>query len=301
MRKVLNISGGATKIAGLAGAADYIINEYGYKPTDITGVSSGSILSLPIAMGKWEDIRKLTTTFSLDDIFDKKPVNKNNRIKFNAVIRALTGKLSFGTQNKLKSTLGKVITPLDFFNYQNNEMYPDCYIGAVDFKTGSRKVYNLKNRSIKYDDYLDIVNASSSIPLAVEPVYLNGCILYDGGVRNHILSTWAIENIENIETSISIFSRPKNINDILNDNWSPKNIIDVFNRYIAINNIEISKSDEENEKLLADLYSKNGYNIDVKQIFTPFIIKELYDTDPEKLKRLYNLSYESAKESLNKF
>jgi predicted acylesterase/phospholipase RssA len=297
-RKILNISGGATKIAGLAGAIDYIVNEYNYKPTDITGISSGAILALPVAMNKWNEIRTLTTSFTLDDIFDKKPISKNNKITFNAILRALSGKLSFGTQNNLKTTLERVITPLDFFHYQNDEQYPNCYIGSVDFKTGARKVFNLKNKEITYDNFLDLVNASASIPLAVEPVYFNNYILYDGGVRNHILSTWALENIENIEFSISVFSRPKEIVDILENKWDPKSVIDVFNRYIAITNIEISKSDEENEKLLVKLLSKKGHYVDLKQVFIPRIIKELYDTDPEKLKKLYKLSYDNAKNYL---
>ena len=297
-RRILNISGGATKIAGLAGSIDYIINNYGYKPTDITGVSSGAILTLPIAMGKWDEIRSLTTSFTLDDIFDKKPVNKNNKISLNAILRVISGKKSFGTQNNLKKTLSKIITPLDYFHYQNDKKYPDCYIGSVDFKTGSRKVFNLKNRLISYDDYLELVNSSASIPLAVEPVYFNESILYDGGVRNHILSTWSLENIENIDSSISVFSRPQDIKDILGNEWNPKNIIDVFNRYIAITNIEISKSDEENERLLVELLSKKGENITLNQVFTPYLIKELYDTDPNKLTELYDLSYKMAKEYL---
>jgi predicted patatin/cPLA2 family phospholipase len=297
-RKILNISGGATKIAGLAGATDYIINEYGYKPTDITGVSSGAILTLPIALGKWDEIRNLTTSFSLDDIFDKKPVNKKNRITLNSVLRVLSGKTSLGTQNNLKKTISKIVTPLDFFHYQNDEKYPDCYVGSVDFKTGSRKVFNLKNKTITYDDYLELVNSSASIPLAVEPVYFNDYTLYDGGVRNHILSTWSLENIENIESTISVFSRPKEIKEILGTKWDPKNILDVFNRYISITNIEISKSDEENEKLLVKLLSKKDNKISLKQVFTPYVIKELYDTDPIKLKELYDLSYKMSKDYL---
>ena len=49
-RKILNLSGAGTKISGLAGACDYIFNVCGYRPTDISGISSGGILAIPIAL-----------------------------------------------------------------------------------------------------------------------------------------------------------------------------------------------------------------------------------------------------------
>lgn len=292
-RRILNLSGAATKIAGLAGATDYIFNMAGYRPTDITGISSGALLALPIALRKWDGLRNLTQTFTLDDIFDSKPVNEENKITLKAKLRAIFGKSSFGTQNNLYKTLKKLITEEDFKRYQEGD-FPNVWIGSVDFITGSRYIVNIKDKKIGYCDYLLLVNASASIPLAVEAVHYKDMILYDGGVRNHILSAWALENIPNVKETISVFSRPQNYSSILDRDWNDKNMIKVFERYSDISIIEISKRDEKEEQLL--IATSRG--IKNRQIFIPSIIKEMYDTDPDKLRKLYNAGFKSAGSSM---
>jgi hypothetical protein len=287
--KLLNLSGAATKIAGLAGAAYYVFNDYGYRPNIITGISSGAILTIPIAMRKWDVLNEMVKTFTLDDIFDSPPVNENNKVRFNAYLRAAIGKSSFGTQGNLPKTLAQVITEEDWLRYQVGD-YPECYVGSVDFKTGSRYIINLKNKGICYKQYLEIINASASIPLAVEPVRIDNMLLYDGGTRNHILSGWALRNLENIEENISIYARPKDYYGLLDPTWNDDNLINVFQRYTDISLTEISKRDEREE-----IYLTEKHKYDTKQIFIPSVIKDLYDTDPDKLAMLYDVAYKEAK------
>jgi predicted acylesterase/phospholipase RssA len=297
-KRMLNLSGASTKISGLAGAADYIYNVIGYRPTDITGISAGSLLSVPIAMRKWETIKELTQTFKLDDIFTIKPIDENNKLTFRAKIRAITGKSSFGTQGNLYKTLAKVITPKDFKRYQEGD-YPNCWVGCVDAKSGARLIANLKDKKYTYQDFLKLVVASTSIPLAVEPVPFNDMILYDGGIRNHILSAWALEEFsDSITETISIFSRPQEFHSILDRNWKDNNMLNVFERISDISIIEVSKKDEKEEQLLLELLNHDEENVKHAQIFIPSIIKELYDTDPKKLRELYKAGYESAKNKL---
>ena len=291
--KILNLSGAATKIAGLAGAAYYLSNEYGYRPNIITGISSGAILTIPIAMRKWETINYLVKNFGLSDIFDKPPVNEQNKVRLRAYFRAAIGKSSFGTQGNLPKTLSKVITEDDWHRYQCGD-YPECYIGSVDFKTGARHIVNLKDKGVTYERYLMLVNASASIPLAVEPVRIDGKLLYDGGTRNHILGAWAIKNFEDIKESISIYARPKDYYGLVDSKWTDGNLINVFERYTNISMIEISKRDEREESILANIE-----NVDVKQIFIPSVIKDLYDTDTNKMNILYDLAYSEAEKIIN--
>ena len=78
--------------------------EYGYKPKYITGISAGSILAVPIALGLYDEIKEFVTNFTLDDIFDIKPVNSKGDLTFCAGFRAITGKESFGSQKNLIKT-----------------------------------------------------------------------------------------------------------------------------------------------------------------------------------------------------
>lgn len=289
---ILNLSGAATKIAGLAGAAYYVFNDYNFRPNIITGISSGAILTVPIAMRKWDTVNYLVKNFGLTDIFDKPPVNEKNKVRFNAYVRAAIGKSSFGTQGNLPKTLSKVITEEDWFRYQCGD-YPECYIGSVDFRTGSRFITNLKDKGISYKMYLTLVNASASIPLAVEPVKIGDKILYDGGTRNHILGAWALKKFPNIKESISVYARPKDYFGLVNPDWTDGNLIDVFERYTDISMIEVSKRDEREE-----IYTSTVWGVDHKQIFIPSIIKDLYDTDPVKMSMLYDVGYKEAEKEL---
>ena len=302
VRKILNLSGAGTKISGLAGACDYIFNVLGYRPTDISGISSGGILSVPMALRKWDLLREITQVFNIDDIFDIKPINKKNKVSFKAILRAIFGESSLGTQNTLKKTISKIITEEEFNRYQEGD-FPNCWIGTIDFKTADRLIVNIKEKKYSYDDYLVLTNASASIPLAVEGVEFNfngeKKILYDGGVRNHILSSWMLKNIPNVSESISVFSRPKRYVDILDPTWVNKNMLDVFMRLTDINSIEISKKDEIEELYLIELMNHKSLNkIKNKQIFIPYIIKDLYDTNPKKLRKLYNFGFKSATNAL---
>lgn len=297
-RKLLNLSGAGTKISGLCGACDYIFNVLGYRPTDISGISSGGILSIPMALRKWDLLREVTQVFNTNDIFDNKPINKKNRVNLKSIFRAIFGKPSLGTQNNLKKTISQIVTEEEFYRYQNGD-FPNCWIGAVDFKTANRLIVNIKEKKYTYKDYIELTNASASIPLVVEGVkfkiedYEN--ILYDGGVRNHILSSWMLKNIPNVSESISVFSRPEKYVDILDNDWSDNNIINVFMRLNDINAIEISKKDEREEKYLIELMNYKLVNkIKHKQVFIPYIIKEMYDTDPTKLRKLYNFGFKIA-------
>mgnify|MGYP003655455596 CR=1 FL=1 len=298
IRKILNLSGAGTKISGLAGACDYIFNVLGYRPTDISGISSGGILGIPIALRKWDILREFTQIFTIDDIFDSNPINKKNKISFTAKFRALFGRSSFGTQNNLPLTISRIVSREDFTRYQEGE-FPNVWIGSVDFKSGSRFIINIKDKKYSYDDFLLLINASASIPLAVEGIHFKNMILYDGGVRNHILSPWMLENISNITEVISVFARPQNYEHILDSDWSDHNMISVFTRLTDIDAIEISKKDEIEEKYLIELISgREKRTIKNKQIFIPYIIKELYDTNPTKLRKLYNFGFKSATNAL---
>jgi len=298
VRKILNLSGAGTKISGLAGACDYIFNVLGYRPTDISGISSGGILGIPIALRKWDILREFTQVFTINDIFDSNPINKKNKITFSAKLRAIRGKSSFGTQNNLPLTVSRIISKEDFNRYQKGE-FPNVWIGSVDFKTGSRFIINIKDKKYSYDDFLKLINASASIPLAVEGVHFNDMILYDGGVRNHILSPWMLENIPNISEIISVFARPKNYEHILDNDWCDCNMIKVFTRLTDIDAIEISKKDEIEEKYLIELINnRKKRTIKNKQIFIPYIIKEMYDVNPIKLRKLYNFGFKSATNAL---
>lgn len=283
--KQLSLSGASTKISFIAGAAIEILKNKQYRPDVIIGISAGAILTVPLALGLYDEIAKVVKNFSLDDIFSIKPITTKGGFSIIGILRLLFGKSSFGEQEHLKDLLSKIITKELFEKYVSGD-YPTIFIGAVDFKSGSRTYFEIKKLS--YLDYLDAIMASSSIPGFVESVEIGGNYYYDGSVRDYIGSHWGFENLD-ITENISIYSRPENYNisDLL---WKPKNIYTVLVRSIEIMQLEISKNDEALEKSLAE---KKGINN--KIIYTPFSLdSEMYKIDKILLDTWFQLGVSQA-------
>lgn len=281
--KGLSISGASTKIAFSAGAAIYLLKEKGYKPNFITGVSAGGILAVPLALALYDEIERQVKNFTLKDIFDISPTNK-----FCSAWRILTGKESIGRQENLKKTISKIVSEEMFYDYKRNPDTARCFLGSVEYKTGKREYFDIKNL-YDYNDFLEVVIASSSIPVFVESRKINGGYWYDGGVRDHIGSHWLMER-NDMNQHVSIYSRPENF-DMTDANWKPKNIYRVLERTIDIMNAEISKNDEILEDTLA-----SRFNIDNKKIFTPYsLTNETYEANKDLNIKWFDLGVERAK------
>jgi predicted acylesterase/phospholipase RssA len=284
--KLLSLSGGGTKISAMAGAAITLLTNYDYQPDIIVGSSAGGLLTLPLAMGKFEELKKTIFNLTLRDMFNVKPVKSNGKIRFLAALRLLFGYESLGKQDNLIKTIGKIITKEVFEEYKQNSNYPNVYVVAVGFKTGSRKYFNV--RDLQYNEYLNAIKATSSIPFFVESVKIDGEYYYDGCLRDHMPSHWILENFD-IEENISIYSRPVDFN-MTEEDWTPKNALEVLERTTAIMLAEISKNDQlQEEKISQEEAIKNT------QIFIPHIITEsAYDLDPEKMESWFNIGIEST-------
>jgi predicted acylesterase/phospholipase RssA len=283
--KHLGISGGGTKIGGLFGAAESLYKK-GFHPDIISGISAGAILSVPVAMGKFEEIRDLVLNITLDDFFSKKPVKDNGSLTLGALWRAVNSKPYLGKQENLEKKIRSVISENDFKEYKKKNKYPVCIIGAVDFLTGARKYINLKD--VDYESFPKLVNASSSLP-----VFTNGIqtkvenidtYLFDGGVRDHIATAWVLSESQyenKITESVSIFSRPEDYK-VLPSKFNAKNIIKILERYVDITNVEVSKNDE----YMLDKICK-AKKIRNTKLFLPRIMKSTYDTNRDRLLLMY--------------
>lgn len=310
--KHLGISGGGTKITGLFGAAEAILLDRNYKPDIISGISAGAILSVPLALGKYDEIKKLVLDYNLKTFFNVPPVKKGKKGKLrilNAIKRIIGKKHSFGEQYNLEKSLSKLVTKSDFENYKTNDDYAICIIGSVDFYTGKRIYVNLK--TVSYDFYLKFVNASSSIPIYTEGIkfvtpitdfegneIIDEVLLFDGGVRDHspthkVLKSAKFDN--KITETCSIFSRPNDLSDIMSSDFSPKtkkSITIILKRYIDIVNMEISKNDEALEKEV--IKEKSIFNHGT--FYLPKVMNSYYDLGKGKLKKLYDGGREAVQE-----
>ena len=98
--KHLGISGGGTKIGGLFGVVETLYTK-GFTPDIISGISAGAILTVPVALGKFDQIRDLILNITLDDFFSKKPIKEKGSLTPGALWNALRGKPYLGKQENL--------------------------------------------------------------------------------------------------------------------------------------------------------------------------------------------------------
>lgn len=284
--KHLGISGGGTKIVGLFGVAEALMIDQSFQPDIISGISAGAILSLPLAMGKWEEIHAILDTLQTEDFFNKPPYNDRGRLTPGAILRAITGKHYLGQQRALNDRIREVISPVDFTAYQQNDSMAICIVGSVDRITGKRYYFNLKE--LDYNTMVKAIAASAAIPIFTEGVEMtwNGqpLHLYDGGIRDHCPTGWMLSDssfADKITATISIYSRPKDY-VLKNKTTTPGNVLDVLQDYVDISNVEVSKMDEQ----LEDYLSKEK-GIPQHKYFLPSIMQSVYDTDPARLQQLY--------------
>jgi predicted acylesterase/phospholipase RssA len=284
--KHLGISGGGTKIAGLFGVAETLMIEKNFKPDVISGISAGAILSLPLALGKFEEVKKLVLDFELDDFFSEKPVKQNGKFTLSALWKVVTGKPYLGKQGALEKKLRAIVSEAEFQAYQNDPAKATCIVGAVDFITGGRRFFNLKN--VTYEQFPKVVNASSSLPIFTMGIKMKAegedAYLYDGGVRDHIATAYILSESEfkdKINESVSVFSRPEDFK-VLPKEFDDKNVISILSRYVDITNVEVSKNDEFH---LDEICRQK--NIINRKFFLPRVLKSVYDTDPARLRQIY--------------
>ena len=301
--KHLGISGGGTKIAGLFGVAESIIYDRGYQPDVISGISAGAVLSVPLALEKREQLKKLVLDFDLNTFFSVSPVKKNGKIKvWNAVKKIIAGKHYLGEQNNLETILSQVVTPEDFNNYKENDAFATCIVGTVDFYTGKRFYINLK--TVDYDNFLKFVNASASIPIFTPGIsfsgpiedfegnvsHFNKALLFDGGVRDHSPSHKILASMHKdfqVTETCTIFSRPDELTEIIDPKiFKGDNLLRILNRYVEITNAEVSKNDEwQEQKIIAE----KGI-LDHGTFYLPRIMNSVYDVNKKRLKELYKRS-----------
>lgn len=281
--RLLSLSGGATRFAGLLAGAKGVIDA-GYKPNALAGVSAGAIAMLPLVLGLSEPALKIATNIKLKDIFSSVPVKSNGKLTWTAIFRALIGKKSLG---KLKiQDLFSTMVNKDLFEKYKQGYYPDCYCVAVEMSSGARQIFNLKE--LCYLDALDCIAASAAVPLASEAIQIGDKFYFDGGLRDHNPSRLIAEYLGNVSEIVSIYARSK---DLTGENtaWK-KGLLPTLFRMIDVFNFEISKSDELMEM---DYCRLNGiYNV---QLFLPSILQSLFDTDPNRLKQYADIAYQIGK------
>jgi len=294
MSKLLSGPGGSTKGAGIGPALCEVVRQ-GFDFDYYVGVSYSSVIAVPMALGMHIEIEEQSTTLNHNKFFDVSPMTKTGKISSAAIWRLIKSIFapkkvnSLGIQN-VQKLLRQFVTKERFERYQNGD-FPIVYICAVEVGGQMPTVWNIKEKEhVNYETYLDMVSASSRIPVWTQPqeVTYKGetRLYYDGGMTDTNAGSLILELHEDIDEMVSIYPGPMPL--LASNADEVKGIIGAIEWTIDTMLRDIIRHDIINEKDVCEHRS-----IGLKQIFLPNILKNLYDTNPE---RLHQLKEESIKE-----
>lgn len=280
--KLLSFSGAATKIAAHA-AHGKIILESGYKPDIYAGVSSGALIILPLILGKFDLLKEKTTNLKLSDIFNHPPVNEKGKITVPALARGAF-KGSFGEMENVVDMIRLFVSEEEYNSFIKDKKSPFVYIGITNINKDKFELVLINK--LKYESFIRVLVASSSIPMFVPPQKLGDCFYYDGGLKHHNPGIEVLRKYPHtIKECISVYSRPERYPSEKDIDWGydGKYLGRNLSKTIEIMQNAISTNDQQSE---IDICKIN--HIKLTQRFSPKIMKGIYDVNGDRLKELYN-------------
>lgn len=283
--RAIAISGSSTKIGFNAGVCVELCKNFNY---DIfTGISGGAIICLLLPLGEFDILQKSIFETDIHDFFSIPPLTNNDKITFKGLIRILTGKNSIGKYN-IKTLLKKYYTPELHIKMMNSGKI--VIVGATNYNT--KKIEYCDITKVDYDTCLDWVVASTSIPLACEPILINRNYYFDGGVVEHVSGLKAID-LGGLSLDV-VFSRPKN-RDLEIDNWKPNNILKIGDRTFDILSRDVTYQDEDKILLRCE-----AEKIPVNIIYAPYVLtNSMYEMTKELSIKWWNLGVNEVKTKFN--
>jgi predicted acylesterase/phospholipase RssA len=285
--RALVISGGGNKIAFGVGAATELCRANKYNI--YIGVSAGSVIALMSSTNKIDALHDKIKSFTLKDIFNTSPLTNGGKISIIAVLRILLNKNSLGKNNRFRKTMRSLFSEDDFKvlkSGQTNVLFGTTNFNTMDIEYPSVQTCN-------YEEVIDWVVASCTIPLVFEPFKINDSWYFDGGVVDYAGIIRALD-AGATEVDVVLHTPYKKNEDT---SWQPDNLISIAQRTIKI----MTRMVEANDIIKAHL---KATNIQAKiNFYSPLDItnQAFYDFSSTNNETLYDMGRNSVLNGVNTF
>jgi len=257
IKRALVVSGGGSKGAWAGGLLQYLIEERKYDWDMYFGTSTGALLITLSALKEMSRLKEAYTNIDNNGIFSVNPLTKNGNInKLNAIWRIIRGKTSLGESGNLYKKIHEIFTEADYKKTISlNKLLHPC---VVNYTRGYEEY--ACNTNTSYEQYVKYTLASTSVPIAMNLVDIDGDLFLDGGVLQHVPIQKAIDNgADEIDV---IVLRPERVKL---STWQADNILDVLMRTIDIMETKIS----DYNVLTSDLIAKEK-DVKIRIRYTPY-------------------------------
>ena len=188
----LVISGGGAKGAFAVGVIRHIFREYRSQGwfSIVGGCSTGALIT-PLAglLGAPSEIaeqalQELITQYST--------VTTADILEKNSVIEFLKRQNCLNSSTPLRKRINQVFRP-ECFEWLQREDMPYCYVVYTNYQSGNLEVASPRDHGMTRERFIDAMIASASVPVVMEPAVIDGQVCYDGGVRDLLPFTRAID------------------------------------------------------------------------------------------------------------
>lgn len=206
-KTALVISGGGAKGAFAVGVIKHLYLKYRstgwFKITG--GSSTGALISPmaaliaapdPIGSQAFEKLEYIYTHVTTKDILKKQNI-------FELLLRLDC----LNESDPLSRLLHRELRP-EWFAWLRSPEAPDCYVVYVNYQTGQKVAVMPKDEGMSREKFIQAMLASASVPVVMEATIIDKDVCYDGGVRDLLPFSKAIDL--GAEIIVPIFLSPEN-------------------------------------------------------------------------------------------
>lgn len=285
IKKALVISGGGTRGSWAAGFSKGLA-EAGNKYQVVGGTSAGALIMSSVILEQFGELDSLFNSISNKDVYNVNPIRRNGNIKIGkSILRTILGHPSIGETKNLRKLIEKIFTQKDYENIIKQKKEVFCITTSLN----SSKISLKSSRSSSYEDLLDWIWASASVPVLMSPVKKDGESWVDGGLLDNVPIDGALlEGVKDIDV-IALFTEKPAI-------WeSSEKLVDISGRTL---NILINSTFRDNitiGKLLSELEGGIKLNIYYMPIEDAQFLSNLYSFNSETLSEGYRKGYDAFK------
>jgi NTE family protein len=188
----LVISGGGAKGAFAAGVIRQIFREYRGKGwfSIIGGCSTGALIA-PLAglLGASGEVAEE----ALQELINQySTVHTADILEKNSVIEFIKRQNCLNSSTPLRRRVNQVFRQ-ECFDWLQRADSPYCYVVYTNYQSGNLEVVSPQDSGMTRERFIDAMIASASVPVVMEPTIIDGQVCYDGGVRDLLPFTRAID------------------------------------------------------------------------------------------------------------
>jgi len=191
-KTALVISGGGAKGAFAVGVVKHLYSKYrntGWFKI-IGGSSTGALISPFAALIAAPDLIGLKAFERLEYMYTH--IKTSDILKKQNIFELLINQHCLNKSDPLNKLLHRELRP-EWFEWLQKPEAPDCYVVYVNYQTGQKIAVKPKDEGMDREKFISAMLASASVPLVMEAIMIDNKECYDGGVRDLLPFSNAIE------------------------------------------------------------------------------------------------------------